>query len=98
MAWRNDFDRLIGWLQNWVWKAKKEEQSAAEAKAQAQAKALEEERKRQERQEKIRSAAAVLMEAVPWLSLLWPTQSKDMSSSQPDCVACDSLCVCVCVS
>jgi ferric-dicitrate binding protein FerR (iron transport regulator) len=53
-----------------VWKAKKEEQSAAEAKAQAQAKALEEERKRQERQEKIRSAAAVLMEAVLWL-LVW---------------------------
>ncbi|ELR13273.1 uncharacterized protein ACA1_148020 [Acanthamoeba castellanii str. Neff] len=49
---------------NWVWKAKKEEQSAAEAKAQAQAKGLEEERKRQERQEKIRSAAAVLKEAI----------------------------------
>jgi len=62
---------LVAGLQNWVWKAKKEEQSAAEAKAQAQAKALEEERKRQERQEKIRSAAAVLMEAVQWLSLLW---------------------------
>ncbi len=64
-----------------MWKAKKEEQSAAEAKAQAQAKALEE-RKRQERQEKIRSAAAVLMEAVPWLSLLWCPQIKDLLSLQ----------------
>jgi hypothetical protein len=90
---------LVAWLQNWVWKAKKEEQSAAEAKAQAQAKALEEERKRQERQEKIRSAAAVLKEAVLWLSLVWYRHQSKTCSSQQDCVlrAIHRVCVCVCV-
>ena len=61
---------------NWVWKAKKEEPSS-----EAQAKFIEEERKKQERRERIRSAAADLMEAVealafPGLSVVWPLTRK----------------------